>query len=497
VPNYQGAVSAIKLSLEGLTDEAAGVLDQFKSLAADAKTPEQIKAYVKSSTPRFEALKKQADDLMAKTQNLGQLKQLDDLRTNKSNTIAVMGEQDMKVIPSASLFPPNDARAIGYAAGEKPRQRFAGEQQVTTALYTLTNPGKRKVAFVRSGGPPMATRMPFGGGGAFAVVADRLRDVDFEILDKDISGQWAMQAQMQRMPMPPEPSDEQLKDAIWVVLDFPVNPQEMPMNPAAGQLGSKLAEHLKNGGAAMVLVYPGADNLSNALSAWGIETKPEYMMVHEKVEVKGARGEDFIADQLREQPIFLLNKYGDHPLTRPIQSLDGVFVPVIPVSTKATAGIKLTNLLPIPQTPKAWAERNSNENPEGKPFEFNPGKDGQPGDLGDGPFYGGAVAENDKGQRLVVYGNLTFASNDMFRFRDPKNPGGLRFPGNGELFINTVYWLAKMDSMIAISPTALEVPRVSPMSDATRDFWRYGFMIITLPALALAAGTMVYLKRRD
>ena len=43
-----------------------------------------------------------------------------------------------------------------------------------------------------------------------AFVADRLREYNIEVLEKDISGQWQMQAmqmQMQGMPLAPEPSD--------------------------------------------------------------------------------------------------------------------------------------------------------------------------------------------------------------------------------------------------------------------------------------------------
>lgn len=497
VPDYAGAVNAIKSNLGDLAGNAGEILKQFKDLAADAKTPAPVKEYITASTPRFEALKKAADDLIAMTGSLGQLKQLDDLRQNKSNTIAVMGETDMKVLPTSSLFPAEDTRGYDPTASEKPRQRFAGEQLVTTALYTLTHPAKRKIAIIRSGGEPLAMRMGFSAG-PFAVIADRLRDVDFEVLEKDITGQWAMQAQMQRMPVPPEPTDEQLKDAIWVVFDMPVDPQAMMQNPAAGQLGAKLAEHLKGGGSAMVLVNPNSDNLSSALAPWGIETRPEYIMVHEKIQATGRRSEDVVNEYLREQPFFLLKDYGDHALTRPIQSLDGFFVPLVPVSAKPVQGITSANLLPVPTTPKPWAERNVQDVFEGKPVEFSAtGKDGAPGDLDQGPFYGGAAAENDKGARLIVFGCAQFPMNQFFRLKDPQNPAALRFPGNGELFVNSAYWLAKMDSMIAISPTALDVSRVAPIGDGALNFWRVGVLIVGLPLFVLAAGTFVYLKRRD
>jgi hypothetical protein len=75
--------------------------------------------------------------------------------------------------------------------------------------------------------------------------------------------------------------------------------------------------------------------------------------------------------------------------------------------------------------------------------------------------------------------------------------GSARFPGNVELFTNSIYWIAKMDTMIAISPTALEVPRVAPLSDGLLGFLRLGVLIIGMPLLVLIAGTFVYLKRRD
>jgi len=498
VPNYTGAVDAIKSQLGELSEQAGSILTGYKELASDAKTPQPVKEFIVISQPHFEALKKSADGVLKMTENLGQLKQLDDLRQNKSgNTIAVMGDSDMKVLPTSALFPTDDARMVDPSEG-KPRQRFAGEQQVTTALFTLTNPSKRKVVFMRSGMEPSALRLPMFTG-QYATVADRLRELDFEILEKDISGQWAMQAMQmmqQGMPIPPEPRDEDLKGAIWVVLDSAIDPRAMMQNPAAGQLGAKLGEHLKNGGSALVIVDPNADNFSGAFKDWGIEVKSDYIMVHESVTSAGARSEDMVADALRRQPFFLLKKYGDHMLTRPIESLDGFFVPVVPVSTKSVAGIKNTSLLPIPNTPKPWAEHDISSVYEGKTVSFTPAKDDKPGDFDQGPFFGGAAAEDSKGGRLVVLGTGQFAFNGMVRMRDPQTHS-VRFPANGELFVNSIFWISKMDTMIAISPTALDVPRVAPLSDGALGFWRIGVLIIGMPLLVLIAGAFVYMKRQN
>jgi hypothetical protein len=200
--------------------------------------------------------------------------------------------------------------------------------------------------------------------------------------------------------------------------------------------------------------------------------------------------------------VFGIDNYGDHMITRPLRSLDGIFSPLIPVVTTETKGVKVTPILPIPKYPHAWAEGDFDALRQRKTVEFNANKtDGAPADLPP-PLWGGAVAEKEKGGRVVVIGSLDFATNELIQIPDPEVLATQlkfvpRYPGNPELFVNSVFWLTKMDTMIAISPTALEVPRVAPGSDAWMNFWRVGVLIVGLPLLVLVAGSFVYLKRRD
>jgi hypothetical protein len=336
-----------------------------------------------------------------------------------------------------------------------------------------------------------------------AMVTDRLRDYNVDVLEKDVSGKWAMQMmqmQSQGRPMPPEPSDEQLKDAVWVVTVTPQNPQEMMMNPGAGMLGPKINEHLKNGGSAMILVYPQTEKM-DFLKDWGIEPRPEYVLVHEKIAAQGARSEDRTLDWQRQQPVFGLSDFGDHPITRPLRSLDGFFAPLVPINTVEAKGVKTTHILPIPGTPKAWGEGDFAALRQRQQVEFNDKKDNAPADLAP-PLWAGAVAENEKGGRLVVIGSIDFANNELLQEPDMdvlNTQGRLvpRYPGNAELFVNSVFWLTKMDTMISISPTAQEVPRVESIGAGMLIFWQFGVLAVGLPALVLVGGTMVYLKRRD
>jgi hypothetical protein len=260
-------------------------------------------------------------------------------------------------------------------------------------------------------------------------------------------------------------------------------------------------EHLKAGGSAMILIDPQAEKME-FLKEWGIEAKPEYLAVHQKVDPQGAKSDDRTDDWKRQQPVFVVNAYGDHMITKPLQSLDTLLVPLIPVDTVEAKGVKVTKILPVPNTPPSWAERDFDSLRQGKQVTFDPNpKEGAPADL-PGPLWGGAVAEKDGGKgRLVVIGCRTFAVNEYINEPDTEvlrtqRRVVPRFPGSAELFLNSVFWLTKMDTMIAISPSALEVPRVAPMKDVVRNVWG-GVLAIGLPVMVLMAASLVYLTRRD
>src|SRR5205823_1713916 len=176
---------------------------------------------------------------------------------------------------------------------------------------------------------------------------------NFDVQEKDLSGMWAMQAQMQPMPSPPEPSDEQIKDAIWIVLNFPTAQQQpgMPSTP----IGPKVAEHLKNGGSALILFAPQADNpmaenMNDLMKEWGMEVHPEAIAVHQLIKTTEGRQVDMIEDALKYPFVFDIRDYGNHLITNPLRSLASMFLPLSPVKVadKPPAGVKVTPIIPLP-----------------------------------------------------------------------------------------------------------------------------------------------------
>jgi len=508
IPDYKGRVQAVESSLNLFSRQVESVRKALESLQKDEKAPKPVRDYAKGSVANFDAMKKQADDVLARIKGLGELK-LDDVRRRLvapegeqlPPAIAVMGEKDIKLIDFKDVW--KSGESTGFNAGNSqgaPRLRFAGEQQLTSAILALAQPQKTKIAFVRGGGPPkVGGGGPFGGGGGdFSEIADRLKSYNFEVLEKDVSGQSAQRAMMGGGPPPNEPSDEQIKDAIWVVFSEPQMTQFGPMPGGSPELANKLREHLDQGGAAMVLFEMQGDDLSAVLKDYGVEVKTNVVAVHEPVRTDAEAVDDFIEQARRQAPIFVINEYGGpHPITSTLQSLDAALVPMLPVSTPGAADATVTKLLPVPQEPRSWGETDiPSVTRRGATPTYDPGS----GDLPP-PLYSGAAVEKKGKGKLVVIGCSQFATNLMLTIPDQKlarqKVEVARFPGNGELFTNSIFWLANQEKMIALSPSALDTPRIRPMAPEMLAFWRVGVLLIGLPALALAAGFIVWRSRQD
>jgi hypothetical protein len=412
------------------------------------------------------------------------------------DSILVMGPSDLRVIPYDKVWVPDVQNQIKnyLKSDEEPQPAFAGEQAITTSIVSLVRNTKPKICFIRPGGAPLTSpgMPPFQRGGPLSDIADRLRDYNFEVQEKDLSGQYAMQAQMQGTPVEPEPTDDQIKDAVWVVLSVPNDPRQ----PSPVDMSAKLAEHLKQGGSAMVMYWPQADSLAAATKDYGLEANPNAVIIHEAIApANGAQG-DQLDEAQRLQFVFDIRDYGDHEITRPLKSLRSFLVPLLPVKTTDAKDCKVSALIPVPSDPPSWATSNIDSLEKRDTVKFDAGA----GDT-KGPLFAMGASEKKDGGRLVLVGCPQFAFNTWLEEPDPEiarvaHRAVARFPANGDLFMNSIFWLSKQETMIAISPAAMQVSRIADMTEGALTTWRW-FLCAFLPALALAAGIGMYFSRRD
>ncbi|HVT90498.1 MAG TPA: Gldg family protein [Tepidisphaeraceae bacterium] len=495
-PDYRAITDAIKDNLEQLQQQETSLIKFALQEKDDAQVPAAIKEYLAAAPEGSEAIRKLAEETSKKIDALGELKVSDLQQAVKGqDLILVLGDKDWRVIGFDQVWQTDRRDLQNYMDSQQEiKPRFAGEQAVTTAILALSSDNKQKVVFVRPGGGPLAQpgMPPFQRGGPLSDVADRLRDYNYDVLEKDISGMYEMQARMQGQQAAPEPTEDQIKDACWIVIDMPAGPQGGP----SPEMAKKLADHLKAGGSALVLAMPQSDNLSEALKDYGIDMVTDATIVHEMPKGDRARSSDWSQEVQSAPIVFVLDKYGDHMLTKPLESLDTILAYGVPVRTTAVPGVKTTSLLPIPQGLQAWGERETDSINTDK-LKFDAA--GPNADLG-APLFAGAIAEKDK-TRLVVIGGLQSFTNQVINWPDQamlsRGIFVARFPGNAEMFTNSVFWLTHMEPMIAISPAAMQVSRIAAISEPVLNGLRIGVLLILLPGTVLLAGIWMYFARRD
>jgi ABC-type uncharacterized transport system involved in gliding motility auxiliary subunit len=151
---------------------------------------------------------------------------------------------------------------------------------------------------------------------------------------------------------------------------------------------------------------------------------------------------------------------------------------------------------PLVETSRSsWAETNLKSLTGGQPAKLDEGDKQGPVTLAAGvsaPIADTAKPTDQKPPdqserkpetRLVVFGDSDFASN-----------AALGIPGNRDLFLNAVNWLAQQENLIAIRPRDPEDRRVTMTAEQARRVFYLTVLIV--PGLILLAGVQTWWRRR-
>ncbi len=233
------------------------------------------------------------------------------------------------------------------------------------------------------------------------------------------------------------------------------------------QEAAMIAKYLDGGGKVMLLLDPDTDpQLDGILQAWNVTLGKDTVL-----DVSG------FGRLMGTGPgVPLVVSYGAHPITKTFTRTMTIF----PLARSVKSGEKSqpdeqeTELLKT--SAESWAETEL----RGGKAKFDEGKDTK------GPISLGVAASKKVGEkeaRLVVIGDSDFASNRYFGAQ-----------GNGDLFSNSINWLAQDEALISIRPKSPTNRRVNlTQSQQNMFFW---FSIVLLPGMAVAAGAIIWWKRR-
>jgi ABC-type uncharacterized transport system involved in gliding motility auxiliary subunit len=321
---------------------------------------------------------------------------------------------------------------------------LASEQDITSALVRLMNPGQQTIYFLTGHGE---RDIQTAGNTAFTTAKSALVAKNYTVQSLNLIA-------TNKIP----------DNATVIVIAGPTQPI------SAGEQ-TLLQDYVTKGGALVVMEEPipltqfgnSPDPLAAYLAAnWGINFD-----------------NDIVIDTNTSQPLYAVaSTYGTHPITEKLQGLVSFYPSARSVSIASNLTNKPTVLVTTANS--AWGETDFASLQANGQVAFDPAVD-FPGPL----TLAVAATDTTSGSHIIVFGDSDFASDAFFSQY-----------ANGDMFINAIDWAAGQEQLINLnSPTAISRTLVLPSS-----FWLLVMAIsflFLLPGLIIAGGVISWLVRRS
>jgi ABC-type uncharacterized transport system involved in gliding motility auxiliary subunit len=336
-----------------------------------------------------------------------------------------------------------DATIVFVMQGKQEQVTNVSEEEFTSALLRLTNPGKRAVYFLAGHGEPSLKNE---GDTSLYQLTVALQGKNYTVNSLNLL------------------SDHKIPDdALAVII---AGPQKVLTSDEV----TILKAYLDKGGGLVYLSEPpfltkdaGQSNpLDDYIaSQWGIE-----------------QGNNIIIDSGVNPPIVTYSKsYGQHAITSKLSY--AIFFPTahsVVGSKTAPQNVTLTPL--IYTSENTWGETDVNSIDKGVSFDSKT-------DI-QGPV-SVAIAANDQksGAKVVVIGDSDFTKDKSFATY-----------GNADFMVNSIDWAAKQDNLLNLTPKNHTQRSLVPPQDLTMGLILLGVVFI-IPGLIIALGISTWIQRRN
>jgi len=505
LPNYSTAFMASKETLESLDVQfyPQVLKTRINPLIEDSRTPDLVKDGLLALSENIVAAMNSRKALMVELTTAKNVPQYDALlnRLTQPNPIVIIGPDEVIAINLAELF-----RAPSQApdSENKPREeeleekQFLGEERLTGVLARMT--------ITQLNPPPMVVFVSTGNGMAaspkrdYAQLLDRLAGMNLQVEIWDpVRASPFVDPNSKPQPAPqPKPGQR----VVWILL--PGDPPD-PQNPNAEKNLETTIRVLRNrmdqGDGLLAIVPPEVAPAAlerTILEEWGIKIDTHHIILREMVDRYGQN----VA--YNEHDIRRWSQ--DLPVSKAIgeAGMSAHFVwasPIVLDDAKKPAQAKYYPL-GVLDGKNLWGNLNTaDEVRAGKKITL----DGA-GDVKRDSFTIALAAEQppmkeaSPPRRLVVVSDQFFAT-DRFGSVNIPDPATRTvrqitpYPGNHELFVNSVYWLAGIEELIAASARTQDVRRIEAISPAKLSSLQWT-MLIGMPLGTFIVGVGVWMTRR-
>ncbi|MBK6797147.1 MAG: GldG family protein [Acidobacteria bacterium] len=321
------------------------------------------------------------------------------------------------------------------------RPQADDEQSVTNALMKVTRDKLKTICFIEGHGEKDLGSQEADG---YASIDKAMKSENYEVKSVNLVS-----------------SNKVPEDCAAIVVAGPTKeffPQEADL----------IGKYLDGGGKALIMLDPGSDGgLNNLLKNWNIILANDTV-----IDVSGV-GRLFGTGPA----VPLVTNYGAHPITKDLNRVATFFPFARSVDTGESAKGEVVFIKMLNTSEASWAETEL----KGNEAKFDEGKDKK------GPVSLGVAMTKTLGEnqdiRLVVIGDSDFATN---------NYAGKA--GNGDLFLNTVNWLAQDEDLIAIRPKSPTNRSITLSESQQKTFFL--LTVLLMPLVVIGTGVWIWWKRR-
>ena len=482
--DYETARSILAVSMDTWADEFYKIVELFNGWRDDPATDMTVRRFAAAHREDYDGW---VQELAGRADPLKQLPPLEFARIGRSlaagETAIVFGPHGAAVIPPQQLFARLNLRRRGSDTVTFD-QRFRGEQAISAAIRMLADGGEMPVVvLVHAQDESLLSRraqnIDFMGS------AEILRASRFDVRE------WIVP----RSEKPGVPRD---RVSVWVVVPPPIPERTtLTVSEAEYKLIDATRGLIADGEAVLLSLTPSALTRTGASDPWRTLTAPFGLTVDTTRTVFETARDD--AGQVINQRVLQLSDYPPgSAIGSAVHGLQTVFdLPVVITLDEAVApDVRRVVVLAVEPGGDRWLEPDWMLNPDSLDEPTADQRFDDPAPLVVTAERRNPVKSGD--QRILVVGSGGWLLSYLADVVVPV--GGDRMvlvnPGNFELLMAGITWLAGDDDRIASSPVSRQVARLEGVTESVQSLWRWVALAI-MPGGCLALGIFVWTVRRQ
>lgn len=485
IPDYEGAQSILAKTLRDYASAASTVAEMFRTFLKRGNLDAPVRTFASNAAQQFDEMSRRlalaADPLL----QLPPMELGDIGRELKQHEAAViLGPKRAAVIPSNQLFPKSNLRST-REGGIAFDQRFRGEQLISAAIRSLTIEHMPLVVFVHAEADSLLqvheNKADVSG------AASMLKASRYEVKEWNVSKGAA------------RPQPQRGQKVVWVVVP-PAPKSTVEANPATRALVTAVESLIADGENVLLSVYPSLlakygqpDPFVPLAAPFGLKPDTAALVVEQNAVAQGESQINLVQ--------FVENYSDETAIGRAVDGQRTCFgspVPLRRMGNDVSGAVRVHTIAAIDPAPTRWIETDWSNLNELNRREPRPDQRlTEPVPIALAAERASPVAGGSGGQRLVLVGSGGWMITNT---ADPvASLGGGRVallnPGNHELMLASVAWLAGMDDLIAASPMSQEVSRLRGITPEVRMAW-WWIIVVGVPLGCLLLGGMMWLWRR-